>query len=185
LVYVDDLITSNDFANISSLKQALRRQFEMTDIATTTNYLGTEIENHNSGLFIHQCSYILQLFKHFGMKDCNSAKLPMDTKQQLCKDIGISPTDQHTYRSLVGSLLYATNTRPNISYVVSCVSHYMDQPQQAHYQAAKHILRYLKGTMNYAIFFHRTIPMTYIHLLTQTGVVISTLVAQLLASYIN
>lgn len=59
--------------------------------------------------------------------------------------------DPKLYRSLVGSLIYVTNTRPDICYAVSCVSGYMDNPQDAHSNAAKQILRYLKGTMDFAL----------------------------------
>lgn len=59
--------------------------------------------------------------------------------------------DPETYCSMVGSLIYVTNTRPDVSYAVSVVSRYMNSLEEAHFQAAKEILRYLKGTMNFAL----------------------------------
>ena len=65
------------------------------------------------------------------------------------------------YRFFVGSLIYVTNTRPDVCYAVSCVARYMASPEQAHFQAAKRILRYLKGTMNYVLLFLSSITNVY------------------------
>ena len=144
---------------------ALSKRFKITDLGTASNYLGTEIEYHDSGIYLHQLSYIKSMLRRLSLQNCNSVKLPMDPKLQLSKDIGTPYVNPHTYRSMVGSLLYATNTRPDICYAVSVISRYMEQPQQAHLQAAKHVLRYLRGTMTHGLFFPRnnsTILHTYV-----------------------
>jgi len=61
-------------------------------------------------------------------------------------------TDHMLYRSLVRSLLFITYKRPNIYYVVSSVSRYMQESETTHYQAASEILHYLSGTINHGIF---------------------------------
>ena len=76
----------------------------------------------------------------------------MDPKVQLQKNTGSDKANTMTYRSLVGSLLYLANTQPDICYAVSCVSKYMEDPEIDHLQAAKKILRYLSGTLDYGIF---------------------------------
>ena len=93
------------------------------------------------------------MLQKFGMQHCNSAQLPVDPKNLLCKDTGTPSVDPHNYRSLVGSLLYATNTRPDICFAVSSLSRYMDNPQQNHLQATNHVLRYLQGTKHYGLLF--------------------------------
>ncbi|EOX95368.1 Cysteine-rich RLK (RECEPTOR-like protein kinase) 8, putative [Theobroma cacao] len=70
--------------------------------------------------------------------DCNS-KLTKDDATELIQD-AIS------YRKLVGSLLYLTFTRPHISFVMQCLSQFMDKPRVTHLQAAYRVLRYLKST---------------------------------------
>jgi hypothetical protein len=77
----------------------------------------------------------------------------MHPKTVLQKQTGTSKVDPQLYRAVVGSLIYMTNTRPDICHVVSIVSRYMDSPELAHFQAAKQILRYLKGTINYGLLF--------------------------------
>ena len=80
------------------------------------------------------------------MRGCNSTRLPIDPKMQLSSFMGTPKTDLGQYRSLVGSLIYLSHTRPDISYTVSSLARYMQNPENAHLQAAKKVLRYLKGT---------------------------------------
>eukprot|EP00253_Pinus_taeda_P032902 PITA_32902 len=54
---------------------------------------------------------------------------------------------------LVGSLLYLTHSRPDLSYAVGAVSRYMQEPHELHWNAAKHILRYVQGTITYGIHY--------------------------------
>jgi hypothetical protein len=77
----------------------------------------------------------------------------MNSKLKLYKDTNNDLVDKLTYQSLVGGLLYATVSRWDIQYAVGCVSRYMSNPQQVHLTAAKNILRYLKGTLDYGIFY--------------------------------
>lgn len=67
------------------------------------------------------------------------------------KDMGTDTFDPHLYRSLVGSLIYASNSWSDICFTISCISRYMDNPEDAHWKAAKYILRYLKGMMDYGL----------------------------------
>ena len=153
LLYVDDLlITGDNYEEISRLKQALHQEFEMTDLGYATNYLGAEIHNRSDIIFICQSSYIKKLLKKFQMNNCNSTRLSVNPNSHLQKQMDSEPIDHTTYKSLVGSLRYLTNTRPDISYAVECVSHFMEHPELAHFQAAQKILRYLKGTSNYGLF---------------------------------
>ena len=136
--------------HLSSLKEALKQDFEMTDLDAASNYLGTKLEKYRTSIFSHQKSYIHQ---KFGLFDCNNKNLPMDQKTLLQKDMNTPSPNTQEYRFLVGSLIYITNTRPDICYAVSCVTRYMDKPQTAHFQVAKRILRYFSGTLDYGLFF--------------------------------
>ncbi|XP_074356695.1 secreted RxLR effector protein 161-like [Apium graveolens] len=77
----------------------------------------------------------------------------MENKIQLDKDWGGKLLDATEYRSIVGSLRYLTHTRPDISYVVGVVSRFMEKPTIKHHQALKHILRYVKGTVDYGLVY--------------------------------
>jgi hypothetical protein len=153
LLYVDDLLlTGDDPTEIHHIQEALKSEFEMTNLGLAHSSLGAEIEYKINGLFIHQKGYVQKLLEKFGLQTCNPTKLPMDPHDQLQKHTRMPRVDPLLYRSLVGSLIYLTNTMPDICFAVSNVSKYMDQPEEAHYQAAKHILRYLRGTLDYGLF---------------------------------
>ena len=58
------------------------------------------------------------------------------------------------YHQLVGSLLYLTHSHPDLSFVVGRVSHYMQTPHESHWKAAKIILRYIQGTIQFGIHYN-------------------------------
>lgn len=152
LLYVDDLlITGDNEKEIKKIQAALTKNFEMTNLGLAKLYLGVEFEYTPSGIWLHQRAYIRKLLKRYGMTNSAPCKLPMDPGLQLQREMRTKQVNAEMYRSLVGSLIYITNTRPDISYAVSSVSRYMSKPEEAHLQAAKQILKYLKGTADYAL----------------------------------
>lgn len=70
---------------------------------------------------------------------------PMETNLRKLRESAANsdPVDPILYRQLIGSLVYLVNTRPDICYVVSALSQFMNEPRHIHLVAAKHILRYL------------------------------------------
>jgi hypothetical protein len=152
LLYVDDLlVTGDNKPMIQSLQRALMQNFEMSDLGEARQYLGAEFEYYPSGIYLHQRTYIRKLLQKFQMESCKPSKLPMDPGCHLSKHTGTQLVDPEFYRSLVGILIYVTNTRPDVCFAVSSVSRFMDAPEESHLQAAKQILCYLKGTMDFAL----------------------------------
>ena len=163
LIYVDHmLITGNNENKILALQCALTNAFDMTDLGIAHEYLGVKFEYRASGIWIHQHAYINKLLKKFQMQDCTTCILPMDPGIKLQKDIQSYSFDPQLYRSLVGSLIYLTNTRPDICYAISCLNRYMDLPQESHSNATKQILRYLKATIDFVLQFSAQ-RVTYLH----------------------
>ena len=68
-------------------------------------------------------------------------------------DIGSDLVDPTMYKQLIGSLLYLVHTRPDICYAINALSQFMAEPRQRHWVAAKHILRYLRGTIVHGLKF--------------------------------
>ena len=93
----------------------------------------------------------MDMLKRFGMLDCKSIATPMDANLKKLRDSTLDSnlTDPTMYCQLIGSLMYLTNTRPNICFAVNALSQFMCEPRQIHWIAAKHVLRYLRGTMGY------------------------------------
>ena len=87
------------------------------------------------------------------MADCISVHKPIILGTKLMKDPMGEKVDDTLYKQLVGSLMYSTSTRPDLMFVVSLLSRYMAHPTTLHLQAAKHVLRYVKGTFAFGVFY--------------------------------
>ena len=94
-----------------------------------------------------------RLRKKFIMEECKPTATPMIQMEKFCKEDGAEKVDERLYRSLIGCLMYLTTTRPDIMHAVGLLSRYMHCASEIHFQAAKRILRYVKGTIDYGIRF--------------------------------
>nr|KYP66838.1 Retrovirus-related Pol polyprotein from transposon TNT 1-94 [Cajanus cajan] len=157
-LYVDDLlITGNSSADIESLKQSLKKEFEMTDLGILSYFLGLEFAYTEKGIFMHQKKYISEVLKRFNMMGCNPAETPAEINGKLTRSENEASVDGTLFRQIVGSLRFICHSRPEIAFSVGLVSRFMNDPRQPHLVAAKRILRYLKGTLGYGIMFsHQT-----------------------------
>lgn len=141
---------------IDEFKRQMNEKFEMTDLGKLSYYLGIEVEQRTCSIELKQTSYAKKIIEKAGMKDCNSTKYPMDPKEQIGKDETDKMVDTTMYKSLVGSLGYLVNTRPDIAYAVGIVSRYMERPTTLHLNAVKKILRYVKGTVQFGLVYTQT-----------------------------
>ncbi|KAL1313805.1 hypothetical protein AAHE18_16G138600 [Arachis hypogaea] len=90
------------------------------------------------------------------MNNCKAVSTPLVHNEKLQKEDGFVEADASQYRSLIGSLLYLTTTRPDIMYAISLLSRFMQKPSQKHHGAARRILRYLQDVKDYAIHYKST-----------------------------
>ncbi|KAM2778784.1 hypothetical protein COP1_014123 [Malus domestica] len=153
-LYVDDLIfTGSNPSMFEEFKRVMTKEFEMTTIGLMAYYLGIEVKQNEEGIFISQESYTKEILKKFKMDDCKPISTPVECGVKLTKHDKEERVDPTFFKSLVGSLRYLTYTRPDILYVVGLVSRYMENPTTTHLKTAKRILRYLKGTVNFGLFY--------------------------------
>jgi len=89
----------------------------------------------------------------FEMESCKPLPTPISHGELLCKDEGGVRVNVTTYKSIVGSLMFLTNTRPNIAFTTSLVSRYISDPFDSHMKEAKRIMRYVEGTTNFCIHY--------------------------------
>eukprot|EP01018_Ginkgo_biloba_P029270 Gb_13694 [translate_table: standard] len=123
ILYVDDLIiTVNNTSQINYLKKQLSEAFEMSDLGLLHYYLGMEFWQKGDTIFVSQSKYSYSLLKCFHMEDSKPQATPMEVGLKLTKEANDRTVDGTLYRQLVGSLIYLTNTRPDISYVVGVVA---------------------------------------------------------------
>ncbi|XP_028196700.1 uncharacterized protein LOC114381653 [Glycine soja] len=138
---------------MEEFKKAMMQEYEMTDLGLMRYFLGMQVKQRPGQIFISQEKYADDLLKKFNMQDCKPLATPMAMNEKLSKDDGQNKVDEIIYRSLVGSLIYLTNLRPDIIHAVSIVSRFMSNPSKAHFVAAKRILRYVKGTKDFGILY--------------------------------
>ena len=153
-LYVDDLlVTGNDYLQLQEFKGEMEKMFEMSDLGEMKYFLGMEIHQCSTGIFISQKKYALDLLKKFKMERCKVVSTPLVYNEKLSKEECGDKADPTAYRSLIGRLLYLTATRPDLMFTASLLSRFMHSPGQVHFGVAKKVLRYVKGTADYGIWF--------------------------------
>lgn len=160
-LYVDDiLIAGNDMEYVNEVKTWLSSQFEMKDMGNATYILGIKISRDRSRrlLYLSQENYINKVLERFGMHACKPSVTPISKGHALSNKMCPKTPEERErmtrvpYRNAIGSLMYAmVCTRPDICQAVGSVSRYQSDPGPAHWQAVKRIMRYLKGTADYAL----------------------------------
>jgi hypothetical protein len=113
--YIDDIIFGSTDDRLSQkFAKDMQNEFEMSLLGELSFFLGLQIRQRNQGIFISQTKYIREMLKRFGMEDCKPVTTPMQTSCKLRKDDDSKSTDQRQYRSMIGSLLYVTTSRPDV-----------------------------------------------------------------------
>jgi hypothetical protein len=124
-VYVDDLVfgaTSQKLVDEFTL--LMKKEFEMSMEGDLNYFLGLQINQTKTGLFISQSKYARDLVKKFDLDTANVAKTPMGTSKKISKDGDGKAVDLTYYRSMIGSLVYLTASRPDIAYSVGVCARY-------------------------------------------------------------
>ena len=156
-LYVDDgLLMGENEAELQSVISQLEANFEITTCDEVRCFVGMQIsyDENEGSIFIHQRNYINKIIKKFHMEDANGINTPADNHVQL-KSIKEKNTKREVpYREAVGSLIFAAIvTRPDIAYAVGVESRFLDKHEDSHWNAVKRIIRYLKNTIDYGIFY--------------------------------
>ena len=104
-------------------------------------------------IFLNQGKYAVEILKRFNMLECKAMATPMDSNLKLLANDSSELVDVTHYRQSIGSLMYLTNTRPDICFDVNTLSQYRVQPIWVHLVVAKHVMRYLKGTIDLGLYY--------------------------------
>ena len=142
-IIVDDIFFASQPPSVNDrLVRELSKSFGVTDLGFPKYIIGLHFQRQEDNGSLCQELYITEMAKRYGQLESKPVRSPALVDSKLGKDMGSPPT-KRPYKSLVGSLLYATITRPDISTAVSKLARYMSAPQEAHYNAAVRVLRYL------------------------------------------
>lgn len=154
LVYVDNLlITGNHEKGIAELKGKLHELFTIKDLGHARYFLGLEIIGKKEGMYINQRKYILDILTDVGLLGYKPTNVPFPRELKLSAEQGEPMSNPNRYRRLVGRLHYLNFTRPDISHAVQQLSQFVGSPTLLHWNAAIHVLRYLKGTPSKGLYF--------------------------------
>ena len=149
-MYVDDLIICGpDNSKLAKFNQQMSKTFSMTDLGLLSYYLGMEVRQKPGEITICQRAYAAKIVEQCGMTGCNPVDTPMEQNSKLLPGRPDLARDVTKFRSLVGSLRYLVNTRPDIAFSVGMVSRFMESPTTEHWAALKRIVRYIAGTAEY------------------------------------
>nr|GEV94017.1 hypothetical protein [Tanacetum cinerariifolium] len=158
-IYVDDIIfgaTNKDLCK--SFEKLMKDRFQMSSIGELIFFLGLQVKQKKDGIFISQDKYIAEILRKFGLTKKKSASTPIDTEKPLLKDLNGEDVDVHIYRSMIGSLMYLTSSRPDIMFAVCTCTHFQVTPKASHLHAVKRIFRYLKGKPHLGLWYPKDSP---------------------------
>nr|GEV33864.1 uncharacterized mitochondrial protein AtMg00810-like [Tanacetum cinerariifolium] len=158
-IYVDDIIFgSTDKDMCKAFEKLMKDKFQMSSMGELTFFLGLQVKQKKDGIFISQDIYVAEILRKFSLTDGKSASIPIDTKKPLLKDSDGEDVDVHTYRSMIGSLMYLTSSRPDIMFAVYACACFQVTPKTSHLHAVKRIFRYLKGKPHLGLWYPKDSP---------------------------
>ena len=158
------IVAAKTNKEISEVKSALK-SLKMKELGEVKFILGMEIDHdHMTGtLMISQTRYIDDVVNRFNQQDAKAVVNPCESGMKLTKmqspDTNAERDDMRSkpYRSLIGCLSYITTcTRPDVAYIVTQLSRFLESPGQQHWKAAIRVLRYLKTTRDLGIAYNKT-----------------------------
>ncbi|GJR37855.1 putative ribonuclease H-like domain-containing protein [Tanacetum coccineum] len=155
-VYVDDIIFGSTKRSWCDEFEALMKsRFQMSSMGELTFFLGLQVKQKEDGIFISQDKYVAEILKKFDFASVKTASTPIETQKPLVKDEEASDVDVHLYRSMIGSLMYLTASRPDIMFAVCACSRFQVTPKTSHLNVVKRIFRYLKGKPKLGLWYPR------------------------------
>ncbi|TLX69860.1 hypothetical protein E9993_22705 [Labilibacter sediminis] len=155
-IYVDDIIFgSTSQAMCKDFEAVMKKRFEMSSLGEMTMFLGLQVRQNSEGILIHQGKYVDDMLKKFDMQNAKSAHTPMAERPLLSADPDGESVNQTMYRSMIGSLMYLTASRPDIMFSVCQCARHQANPKLSHLTAVKRIFRYLKGRPRLGLWYPR------------------------------
>nr|GEW51930.1 hypothetical protein [Tanacetum cinerariifolium] len=158
-VYVDDIIfgSSNPLL-CREFEILMHDKFQMSAMGDLNFFLGLQVSQKKDGIFFSQDKYVGDILKKFGYSDVRSANTPMDKENPWGKDGSGKDVELHLYRSMIGSLIYLTASRPDIIFAVCACARHQMTPKKCHLHAVNRIFRYLKGHPKLGLWYPKESP---------------------------
>jgi hypothetical protein len=144
-VYVDDIIFGSTKQEMCIwFEKLMKDEFQMSSMGELTFFLGLQVQQSKEGIFISQDKYVTEIVRKFKFTDAKSSNTPADkTIHLLLKNASGVNVDVHTYRSMIGSLMYLTSSRPDIMFAVCACARFQVTPKTSHTLQQKWLFRTL------------------------------------------
>ncbi|GJZ60039.1 putative ribonuclease H-like domain-containing protein [Tanacetum coccineum] len=143
---------SNEFETL------MHNKFQISSMGELSFFLRLQVKHKSDGIFISQDKYVAEILKKFDFASVKTASTPMETNKALVKDEESKDVDVYLYRSMIGSLMYLTASRPDIMFAVCACARFQVTPKTLHFNAVKRIFRYLKGQPKLGLWYPRDSP---------------------------
>ncbi|GJV90591.1 putative ribonuclease H-like domain-containing protein [Tanacetum coccineum] len=158
-VYVDDIIFGSTRQSMcTEFEDCMHKRFQMRSMGKLTFFLGLQVQQQPDGIFISQDKYVADILKKFDFCSIRTATTPIESNKPLVQDEDGVDVDVHVYRSMIGSLMYLTASRPDIMFAVCACARFQVTPKASHLNAVKRIFRYLKHQPKLGLWYPRDSP---------------------------
>ncbi|GJV65890.1 putative ribonuclease H-like domain-containing protein [Tanacetum coccineum] len=162
-VYVDDIIFGSTKKSLfDEFEGLMHKRFQMSSMGELTFFLGLQVQQKKDRIFISQDKYVADILKKFDFSTIKTTITPMEPNKALIKDeeglCVADSVDVHLYRSMIGSLMYLTASRPDIMFAVCACARFQVTPKMSHLYAVQRIFRYLKGQPKLGLWYPRDSP---------------------------
>nr|GEU40308.1 putative ribonuclease H-like domain-containing protein [Tanacetum cinerariifolium] len=142
----------------TEFESLMHDKFQISSMRELSFFLGLQVQQKSDGIFISQDKYVADILKKFDFSTVKTASTPMEPIKALVKDAEAEDADVHLYRSMIGSLMYLTASRSDITFVVCACVMFQVTPKTSHLQAVKRIFTYLKGQPKLGLWYLRDSP---------------------------
>nr|GEW76303.1 putative ribonuclease H-like domain-containing protein [Tanacetum cinerariifolium] len=155
-VYVDDIIFASTRKGMCTKFETMTyKKFQISFMGELTFFLGLQVTQKDNGIFISQDKYVDEILKKFVFSTMKTASTPMETSKPLTKDENAEDVNVHLYRSMIGSLMYLTSSRPDIMFAICACARFQVTPKVSHLHAVKRIFKYLKDQPKLGLYLDR------------------------------
>ncbi|GJZ81768.1 putative ribonuclease H-like domain-containing protein [Tanacetum coccineum] len=155
-IYVDDIIFGSTKKELcDEFEKFIKDKFQMSSMGELTFFLGLQVQQKKKGIFTSQDKYVHEILRKYNYTDVKSASTPTDLDKPLVQDGDAADVDEHLYRSMIGSLMYLTASRPDIMFAVCACARFQVSPKTSHLLAVKRIFRYLKAKPSLGLWYSK------------------------------
>jgi hypothetical protein len=151
-LFVDDMIISYDDRDVNEwneLKGKLMNKYKLSDEGEANVIVGMKLTRKGQNVYVDQRAYVREKLEEFKLTQCKEMTTPGDVNVQLNDSKG--EVDKHAYMQITGSLIYVLHTRPYVAHAINIVCRYSSEPNATNWRAARRVLKYLSGTINYGL----------------------------------